>query len=756
MRATTLAIAAVWVAALSPGALSIPVDAVSLAADTTLPSQAADPAAVSLQLLDQQFAIDPNGDIRLEYLLTGLVGDPLELVPPPPPPPAEPPPPPATTVPADPAAPPPPPPPPPPEVVEPEPPVTLTVEVTNYTAITDPDDVAEVVGADLDAEAAGTVGPAIDGVALDARPLLVRNDDGSATLSLVIGTDVTDSVRERLKFEQPGVYPLRVQLLVGDPADDNVIATAGTVVQRLAGAVDFGITAAPPIDLSVIAATPPAPPNATTDELDTAGAELDRAIELAAELDAPLTIEVAPTLIAERATTPEDADQLADALVDDELVALPLLPLDVSAAVAVGRADSYTRLVRAGEDLLTTSVPTVPALRSVWITTDELSGAGAQHLRDLGARVVIMTADLYASNVVGAAGQEPPVTDRLIGASLPDGGTIALLVVDPLSEQLTEAAADQILADSTATEWGVATLARMLVEQTVDDAASGAHTGRRSRVLTTPQLGSPDPRLLDTLEQLAATTTAIRFTPASGLIGVTDVLVADGNPVTVQLPDTAGPSLATRVQLLDETSAAMASVATMLPEGDPRPARWQSELDLLISTAYTDADVEAATDVLLAEATALRESVQLPEPFTFTLTGRSGTIEVRITNTADEPLEVLVELSSSKVDFPEGPQRVTLLPLEETSVVVPVDAQSNGTSSITLQVSTPAGDPLGDVVDLTARVTALTGLGQVLTGGLIAIILTWWFSHWRSRRRAALLEGRGRHPSGGELESSSL
>jgi hypothetical protein len=71
-------------------------------------------------------------------------------------------------------------------------------------------------------------------------------------------------------------------------------------------------------------------------------------------------------------------------------------------------------------------------------------------------------------------------------------------------------------------------------------------------------------------------------------------------------------------------------------------------------------------------------------------------------------------------------------------------------------VSTPAGDPLGDVVDLTARVTALTGLGQVLTGGLIAIILTWWFSHWRSRRRAALLEGRGRHPSGGELESSSL
>jgi hypothetical protein len=129
---------------------------------------------------------------------------------------------------------------------------------------------------------------------------------------------------------------------------------------------------------------------------------------------------------------------------------------------------------------------------------------------------------------------------------------------------------------------------------------------------------------------------------------------------------------------------------------------------------------------------------------------------VRLVNTADEPLDVVVELTSQKVEFPEGPQQVTLRPLDETSVVVPVDAQSNGTSSIGLQVSTPSGEQLGGEVDLTARVTALTGLGQVLTGGLIAVILTWWFSHWRSRRRAALLEGRGRHPSGAELESGTL
>jgi hypothetical protein len=120
-------------------------------------------------------------------------------------------------------------------------------------------------------------------------------------------------------------------------------------------------------------------------------------------------------------------------------------------------------------------------------------------------------------------------------------------------------------------------------------------------------------------------------------------------------------------------------------------------------------------------------------------------------------LNVLVGFESSKVTFPEGDQLVTLRPLDETSVVVPVEAESNGTSSIRLTVSTPVGEELGDPVTLTARVTALTGLGQVLTGGFVLVLLTWWFTHWRSRRRAELADdGRGRHPSGREVESDAL
>ena len=105
----------------------------------------------------------------------------------------------------------------------------------------------------------------------------------------------------------------------------------------------------------------------------------------------------------------------------------------------------------------------------------------------------------------------------------------------------------------------------------------------------------------------------------------------------------------------------------MLTPNDPRPAEWADELDALISTAYSDADVEAATTALVAEADALENAVELPAPFTFTLTGRNGTIEIRLGNTSDEPLNVTMHLESSKVEFPDGDQQVTLRPNDETS-----------------------------------------------------------------------------------------
>ncbi len=349
-----------------------------------------------------------------------------------------------------------------------------------------------------------------------------------------------------------------------------------------------------------------------------------------------------------------------------------------------------------------------------------------------------------------------PDTDLFVEAELPDGGTLPLLIVDPLAAALTPAAADEQLAEATLVEWSVATLAELLAAQTDADGSRGAAAPKRSIVLTTPDLGAPDARLLTGLHQMVATTSSARFSPASQLIGTTDVQRVDGREVTVQLPAVAGPPLADRIALLDSAALTMVSAASMLNDDDPRPGAWAAELDALISTSYDDAEVEAAVAELTAEAKALTDAVQLPAPFTFTLTGRTGTIEIRLGNTSDEPVNVLLQLDSSKVEFPDGDRIVTLRPNDETSVTIPVLARSNGTSAIDLVVSTPAGEQIDEPVTLTSRVTGFTGLGYLLTGGLILVLLSWWFTHWRARRATLVDEGRDRHPTAREVGSDAL
>jgi hypothetical protein len=684
-----------------------------------------------LELVSQDFAVEPDGTFELVYRLTGVADDALDFVPEPPPPP------------------------PPPSEDEglappvPVPPVPLRLFVTNYRPISDPDDVRALVGGDVDERA--FVG-AVDGVVLDdVRERATVEPDGSVTIRIEVLTDVVDSVEERLKLATPGLHPLRVQLRTGEPGADVVVATAGTVVQRLPGSGDE--PAAPPIDLAIVTALPEPDPTPSPAEMAAVDAVLDDAIVLAGAIPGPVTIEMAPATVATRAATPEGSAELAAALDGDELVALPIVPFDVSSAAGAERGDLFADFLAEGQDLLTESVPGTPSRRDVWMTTTALSGDGARQLRDVGVRFVVMPAELYRSTV----DRRLPRTDLFVEAQLPDGDRMPLLVVDLIAEDLTAEATDEILEDGTAVEWAVGTIAHLLLEQADADDAQDRNQ-RRSLVLTTPELLPPDPRLLVALQEVATTTPSLRFGPASALIGTTDVqLTSSGAPVTVALPQSAGPSLTERFELLDATSLTMLSAASMLPPDDPRPPEWVAEIRQLSSTGYTDAEVASAAAALEAEADALTSAVVLPDPFTFTLTGRSGIIDLRLGNTSSEPLEVTVALSSTKVEFPRGDQTVTLRPNEETSVDVPVQARSNGTSSIDLVVSTPAGQQIGDTVTITSRVTGFTGLGYLLTGGLVLVLLSWWFTHVRARRRAALIgTGRDRHPAGRRLESDAL
>jgi len=68
-------------------------------------------------------------------------------------------------------------------------------------------------------------------------------------------------------------------------------------------------------------------------------------------------------------------------------------------------------------------------------------------------------------------------------------------------------------------------------------------------------------------------------------------------------------------------------------------------------------------------------------------------------------------------------------------VPVEIVARSNGVSPMSVLIRTPFGGQITDPVVLTARVNNLTGLGRVVTVGLLIVLATWWLTYFKRRRR---------------------
>lgn len=664
---------------------------------------------VELALVDQTFDLAPNGDIELTYRITGDIERVAELAPP------------TTTTttstttttvaetPNEPEDPPP-------------PPVQIDVRVLNYERLDANDDLDAIIGPDPNRS---RLPPVIDGVDLiDIRLQIEVESPTSAILSVSVPTDSGVSVSERLAFDDDGIHPLVLELRVGG----QVVAEHATVVERRTASSRIP----PTIDLALFASAPDPGPSAPPREQRAAVESFAELVELAGATDAPITLDVAPNVVLGLATDGQLGDEVTDLLAGDEFLSAPATPFDISSAAAVDRVDAFQRQLLAGEDDMANALGDLP-IRTVWHPTTALSGEGAQVLRNLGVRYLAMTADLYESTIDDTG--DLPDRDRFIPIVLPDGTTMPILLIDDeLGAEFTTAASDATLSERTPVEWSVATVARLRLEQL--DSPRSERFDARSHLIAVPGLGAFDPRLIEELERFARTTEAIRFSAGGTLTSNTDTVRLDER---LSLPETAGPSLAARLDRIADVQVFLTSAASMLPEDDSRPLDWQRQLDSFVSTAFNDAQVNEELDALLAEADVLFSAVIRPDPFTFTLTG-DGSIDIRIGNALDEPLNVVLSLASPRLSFPDGDVAVVLAPNDDTVVDIPIEIRSNGTSSVIVNITTPLGDPLIEPVTLTSRVNALTGVGPVLTGAFILMLLAWWFSNWRARRRDSLPE----------------
>jgi hypothetical protein len=410
-----------------------------------------------------------------------------------------------------------------------------------------------------------------------------------------------------------------------------------------------------------------------------------------------------------------------------EVLATPSPSLDPSAAAAAGLQDQFSRALRAGEDQVGSALPSSPPQRSGWLVDDAISAPAASMLRDpLGFDLLVFDAAVYNELDGGIGGFHD--WSQVFTVELGDGTTLPGALVSPASHWLDRADLDR--RQLTPTDGAVRLMAELVVRQALDP------TLRRSVVLELPTGVAPDP------EAAAALATYLTETPDFGLAHLssvpanTTVMEVPGRgPQSVRLPATAGPDLSPRVARVNVMRLKTTGAASML-EDPSQLAAWNAALDALLSTGVSDTDADDELARVDREVRDMYADVVAPNPITFTLTGRSSTLRLNIRNNGTRDLRVIVRPSSPKLRFPDGDTPVVLGAGGATEVLIPVQAQSNGTSAIGIEILTPTGNQTvqGPVI-MTARVNALSGLGQVVTGGAILILVSWWYGHFRRRRR---------------------
>jgi hypothetical protein len=157
---------------------------------------------------------------------------------------------------------------------------------------------------------------------------------------------------------------------------------------------------------------------------------------------------------------------------------------------------------------------------------------------------------------------------------------------------------------------------------------------------------------------------------------------------------------------------------------------------LATGTATPDDQRPAYVQRVTTALGTLSGAVDLPDQFRITLTSRTSTIPVNITNNSDQPLKVLIEFDSGQLEFLDGAVITRELPPGATRLDVRVRALTSGAFPMGITVMSPDRTIELDRTTFDIRSTAVTGVGFVLSIGAGLFLAVWWARHWRSSRRS--------------------
>lgn len=591
--------------------------------------------------------------------------------------------------------------------------------------------------------AAGKVVSPIDTVLI--APEDATTDGTSLTVTVPI--ESVSRTKEALQFSASGLYPLAI----GVQQDKTVTSPIVTFIEKLPDNLDTPV-AGENLRIALVGSVrgPVSHgPDATVSIADSARSDVVDALGvLENNPDLPVALALSPELVQSLGSSDDaDAELVARLAATTNLTNLSTTYVDIdpTTATSLQITDTFTDQLRLGEDTLLSSLPDHPVDRGVYLASRLIDSRGAQLVRDLGFRTLLLTHD--SQKVTGGGISLMADATRKIEFRFGDDASVDVMLADPsLSGALTRGSvstnpylvAQQILAE----------LKALRLELTARDETLVG----RSVVLTTDDGSLPSSALVSALVSTIASQSDISFVGLDEAVATTSLSLVNGRPVSAELPVAADASDSELPRQIVDVAGRITGFASMLPADDARPGRWRQFLDVLPDASLDDAERQAYVDIVAKESSAIAASVTPPAGTTFTLGGRDSSIRLTLRNDSDVALTVLVRLSSSKLTFPQGEKTVTLPAGTTTAVEVPVTARSNGRFPVYLTLLTADGSQtLGTTATFTARVNALAGLGQLVTGIALLLLISWWAHHLRTARRQRLAEAgdsAGRHPAG--------
>ncbi len=543
---------------------------------------------------------------------------------------------------------------------------------------------------------------------------VTRRSDGQFEL-IALSTDIPSGTR-RIEFNGSGIYPVRVEVLI----DDVSRAALLTFVNRYDPSREIR-----PMPINVVVALDSPitlQPDGSRLIDQPTRTKIEKLIKLLTLDSSRMTVQISPELIdgLSRSTNPDDQSllvQLVAALGSAPIVPGPYVQFDPSAASANNQADQFNEIIEKGITTWQQVLPSTKTISSIWFARKPLDQNGLDLLVKAGVRSVVML----------------PTSSAALGEFDNAARPYRLESNDvDLSLHLADKSYVDQLSTPTNNAFSSATyLAAQILAQRRQIEAEGGTPALR-RVI----LASRDGSVIN--EDLIHETMLI-LSRVPQQIALRTMTNLPAPRLDAYEPALSKVNIASFVERATKIANLRKDTEKLRSTINPEATIWQDWNERLLamsSDSMTDAKRDEFISATRDQLKKIRQSVTLQEGTTFTLGSRESTLRLDLQNSSDFAMTVQVQVVSSKLRFKNKTTTIQIPANGSNELVVDVVALSNGLFPVEVKIFTADGlSQLGKKIEVSARVNALAGLGQVVTGVGLLLLTTWWVAHIRRKYR---------------------